>query len=47
MTMDCSVRGGEGTSLAARMTSKAAMIDGAGRVAGDVMEDSAWGDSNR
>ena len=44
--MDCSVRRGEGTRLAATMTSKAATIDGAGRVADDVMEDSAWDASN-
>ena len=45
--MDCSVRRGEETRLAAAMPSKAAMFDGAGRVADDVMEGSARGDSNR
>ena len=44
--MDCSDRLGEGTRLAATMTSKAAMINNVGRVADDVMEDSAWGASN-
>ena len=29
------------------MIPKAAMIDGASRVAADAMKDSAWGDSNR
>ena len=45
--MDCSDRRGKGTRLTATMISKAAMIDGAGCVADDVMADSAWGGSNR
>ena len=45
--MDCSDRWIEGTRLAATMIPKAAMIDSAGRVADDVMEGSARGDSNR
>ena len=45
--MDCLVRSGEGTRLTATVISKAAIIDGAGRVADDVMEDSAWDASNR
>ena len=45
--MGCSVRREEGTRLTATMIPKAALIDGASRVADDAMEDSAWDASNR